>query len=335
MVELKTAEHLIYFMQGDNISLSRYDERFIASLASISQVTTNQIGLFNRLLHKYNRQFAKHELFPEQLVKLPWQMKVVESSPQYTDGHISIENNTIIFKCPYNRNFITEFRNQPLNKFAWNKETRQYEIKYGIYSLKFLIDTANKFFETIHYCEKTLAIIDELLPYETAKYWEPTLVRANNNLLIAASNAYLNEAIKDINLDTDPITLSTLVFYGVHIDIELYDTANDRESFFANRFSKVEVSNMLNIISWLKEINCDHVYFSGSSLIAANISLLRKQLTEANITYTDSNTTVPPNENSFKFPILIKLKSKFGSTNDLFRVGKIIQLVNSQPIEIK
>jgi len=335
MVELKTAEHLIYFMQGDNISLSRYDERFINSLASISQVTTNQIGLFNRLLHKYNRQFAKHELFPEQLVKLPWTMKVVESSPQYTDGHISIENNTIIFKCPYNRNFITEFRNQPLNKFAWNKETRWYEIKYGIYSLKFLIDTANKFFETIHYCEKTLAIIDELLPYETAKYWEPTLVKVNGNLMIAASNAYLDEAIKDIKLDTDPITLSMLVFYGINIDSSLYDTNDATESFFANRYNEIEVSNILNIIPWLQEINCDHVYFSGSSLIAANISLLRKKLKEANITFTDSNTTVFPNENSFTFPILIKLKRKFVSPNDSFRVGKIIQLVNSQPIEIK
>jgi len=335
MVELKTAEHLIYFMQGSEISLSRYDERFITSLATITQVTTNQIELFNRLIYKYSRQFAKYELFPDNLVKLPWTMKVVQSSPQYTDGHISIENNQIIFKCPYNRNFINEFRNQPLNKYAWNKETRQYEIKYGIYSLKFLIDIANRFFEIIHYCEKTLEIIDELLPYEAAKYWEPTLIRANNNLLIAASNSYLDEAVKDIKLDTDPITLSNLVFHGVNIDTELYDTTNERESFFANRFSKVEVSNMLNIVSWLKEINCDHVYFSGSSLIAANISLLRKELKEANITFTDNNVTVPPNENSFKFPVLIKLKSKFGSPNDLFRVGKIIQLVNSQPIDIK
>lgn len=335
MVELKTAEHLVYFMQGNEISLSRYDERFITSLSTITQVTTNQIELFNRLIHKYGRQLAKHELFPDNLVKLPWAMKVVQSSPQYTDGHISIENNQIIFKCPYNRNFINEFRNQPLNKFAWNKETRWYEIKYGIYSLKFLIDIANKFFETIHYCEKTLEIIDELLPYETAKYWEPTLVKVNGNLMVAASNAYLDEAIKDIKLDTDPITLSTLVFYGVNIDPKLYDTTNERESFFANRYSEVEVSNILNIVSWLQEINCDHVYFSGSSLIAANVSLLRKKLKEANISFTDSNISVPPDEKTFEFPVLIKLKRKFGSPNDLFRVGKIIQLVNSQPIDIK
>ena len=154
-------------------------------------------------------------------------------------------------------------------------------------------------------------------------------------MIVAASNAYLDEAIKDIKLDTDPITLSILVFHGINIDSSLYNTNDATESFFANRYNEVEVSNILNIIPWLQEINCDHVYFSGSSLIAANISLLRKKLKEANITYTDSNVSVPPDEKSFEFPVLIKLKRKFASPNDLFRVGKIIQLVNSQPIDIK
>jgi hypothetical protein len=105
MVELKTAEHIAHFMMG-NISLSRFDKKFVESLQLLKQVTTNQVELFYRIIYKYRRQLSKHELDADVLIHLPWTMKVVESAPQYTDGHLSIEDNQIIFKCPFNRSFI-------------------------------------------------------------------------------------------------------------------------------------------------------------------------------------------------------------------------------------
>ena len=45
MVELKTAEHVAHYMVG-NISLSRFDKKFVESLQVLKQVTTNQVELF-------------------------------------------------------------------------------------------------------------------------------------------------------------------------------------------------------------------------------------------------------------------------------------------------
>ena len=121
MVDLQTTEHLLHFLIG-NVQLSRFDEKFISSLTTQSRVTTNQVELFYKLLYKYRRQLAKHELDPDKLIYLPWQMPMVESSKQYTQGHLTIEGDKIVFKCPYNRNFITEFRANEDNPFVWDKE---------------------------------------------------------------------------------------------------------------------------------------------------------------------------------------------------------------------
>jgi len=105
MVELKTAEHVAHYMVG-NISLSRFDKKFVESLQVLKQVTTNQVELFYKIIYKYRRQLSKDELDADKLIHLPWTSKVIESAPQYTDGHVSIEGKQIIFKCPYNKNFI-------------------------------------------------------------------------------------------------------------------------------------------------------------------------------------------------------------------------------------
>ena len=66
MVELKTAEHIAHFMMG-NISLSRFDKKFVESLQLLKQVTTNQVELFYRIIYKYRRQLGKHELDADKL----------------------------------------------------------------------------------------------------------------------------------------------------------------------------------------------------------------------------------------------------------------------------
>ena len=331
MVELKSIEQVLYFMKS-HIQLSRYDETFIDNISTLIQVTTNQVKLLHSLLFKYRRQFAKHELFVEKLVELPWNgITVVESSPQYTNGHVSILDDVIYFRCPFNRNFIDDFRKATLNNFTWNKEKRYYSAPYNIYSLKLILASANKFFANVHLCEVTQELINNVEQYKDVKYWHPTLVKRNGSLYIIASNEYLETALGDLKLTEDESTFVTLTKYGVTIDSEF--CTNDELRFKYNPIVDAEQSKLLEWIGWLKSINCDMVYLSGVSVI----SLLKKKtievLDELDIPYTDLTHSVPVDK--YKFPVLIKFKKNAETSFDPNKIYKIINIVNSTPINVK
>jgi hypothetical protein len=317
-----------------HISLSRYDEKFIDSISILSQVTTNQVILFHTLLDKYRRQFAKHEIDVEDLYNLEWNVKIVESIPKYTNGHITIENDTIHFRCPFNRNFIDTFRKEPNNKFLFNKETRQYEAPFNQYSLKILINSAAKFFNDINLCPETTRLLENIHYCANAKYWNPKLVRLNGRLYIVGMNSALNDALGDIDLNTDPDTLAALASYGIEIDSSLY------EDTFANRVKansqlKVEHFELKELVGVLQELNCDMVYMSGAGVLNLAKKKLVELLTDAGIEYTDLNTSVPP-LTKYNFPVAIRLRdSAYGAKHDPYKVCKSIHIVNSLPITIK
>lgn len=336
MVELKTAEHIIHFMKSGVISLSRYDDKFIGNLQLLKQVTTNQVELFYKLIYKYRRQLSKHGFDADNLIQLPWTMMVVESSETYTDGHVAIVDNTITFKCPYNRSFIEAFRKQPMNHFRWDRDNRQYESVFGTHALKILLETASSIYKKIHCCEHTTKIIDELRQFESVKYWQPTLLKVNGNFIIAASNQYVDEAVQHLTLNDDPITLSRLAFHGVNIDPSIYDDS-DRMRFIANIHSTVEMVDVINIVSWLKEIGCDCVYMAGPSVINQSRQVLTTALRQERIVCIDSANqfSKAPSPAQYEFPVLVRFKKSLDSSFDPYKVGKIIQLVNSQPVNIK
>ena len=339
MVELKTAEHIAHFMMG-NISLSRFDKKFVESLQVLKQVTTNQVELFYRIIYKYRRQLSKHELDADVLIHLPWTMKVVESAPQYTDGHVSIEDNQIIFKCPYNKNFIDAFRKEDTNTFVWDKERKQYSTEYSTHSLKLLVYTANKFFKVIHYCNIVTGLLDTIKEYKDVKYWKPTLTNINGNLYVVATTEQLDEALGDMVLDITPTTISKLVYYGVHIDESIYDIDDAKQTFISNRLYEIEVSDVLNIVPWLVEIECDYVVFTGNRLLPEVRKSLREKLILAGIRIDPESKWLYKSKakesNNHNFPVVIRFRTSRDPTYDEpIKVGKIVQLVNSQPIDIK
>ena len=333
MVELKSIEQLLYFMKG-HIQLSRYDEKFIDTITTLTTVTTNQVILFHRLIFKYRRQFSKHELFVEKLVDLPWNVTVVESSPQFTDGHVSIVDDVIYFRCPFNRNFIDEFRKVELNSFTWNKTKRYYESVYNVHSLKILISTARKFFQNVNLCSVTQSLLNDVDNYKDIKYWQPTLVKCNNQLFVLATNSALDEALGDLKLSTDTNTLMTLSKHGVTIDESFY--TNDKKLKFVSEYTTtVDQNDLPNLVEWLKEINCDMVYLSG--VHSVNLAK-RKLITELNIhdvQYCDINTTVPSASKTHKCPVFVKFRKHPEGTFDHLRVAKVVTIVNSNPIEVK
>lgn len=333
MIELKTIEQLLYFMRA-NISLSRYDDKFIENISSLKRVTTNQVVLFHTLLYKYRRQFAKHDLVVEQLVELPWNVNVVESTVYYTDGHIKIQNGIIHFMCPFNRNFINTFRAKPNNTFIWDKQAREYKSEFGTYSLRIVLDTATKFFPTIHMCEITTALINEVDSYR-AKFWTPTLVKVNGNLLLSGINPVLHDALKDIDWEISPRSIANIVQYGIAIDEMIYKD-DDKIKFFSTLQNAVEHNEILNIIPWLVEAGCDMVYISGASLatpLKTNLSII---LDAHNIPHVETGfyKKIPSTQN-YKFPVLIRFKKGLDTSFDPLKVAKIIQLVNSEAIDIK
>lgn len=333
MVELKSIDQLLYFMKG-HIHLSRYDEKFIDNISTLSTVTTNQVILLHRLVFKYRRQFIKHELFVEKLVELPWNVTVVESSPQYTDGHVSIVNGMIYFRCPFNRSFIDDFRKVPLNTFVWDKQKRQYETAYNVYSLKILLNVANKFFPNIHVCDITQSLLDEIEPFESVLYWQPTLVERNGNLFIVACNSALDEALGDIKLSADIDTYTKVSTYGINVGSEFYEN-DERLEFICKYNPVVEQSNLQKLVTWLKDINCDMVYISGVSSINITKKKLIECLQAGEVPFIELNFQVPPLDKKFKCPVLIKLRKNVDNTFDSLKVAKIVTVVNSTPIDIK
>ena len=336
MVELKTAEHIIHFMKSGVISLSRYDDKFIGNLQLLKQVTTNQVELFYKLIYKYRRQLSKHGFDADNLIQLPWTTTIVESSETYTDGHVAIIDNTITFKCPYNRSFIEAFRKQPMNYFKWDRDNRQYECAFGTHALKILLETASGIYKKVHCCEHTTKIIDYLKQFETVKYWKPTLLKVNGNFLIAASNQYVDEATQHLTLNDDSVTLARLAFYGVDIDSSVYDNS-DRMKFITNVHSTIEMVDAINIIPWLKEIGCDCVYMAGPSVINHSRQELTAALRQERIVCIDSSNQFnkAPSPSQYEFPVLVRFKKSLDSSFDPYKVGKIVQLVNSQPVNIK
>jgi hypothetical protein len=82
MSELQTSEHLIFFMKKE-MRLSRYDSKFLANVERLIQdtnkVTSNQVSLLQKIIRTYTAQFAKREMFVEELVQLPWNAVIVQS----------------------------------------------------------------------------------------------------------------------------------------------------------------------------------------------------------------------------------------------------------------
>lgn len=334
MVEIKSIEQLLYFMKG-HIHLSRYDEKFIENISTMTQVTTNQVVLFHNLIEKYRRQLFKHELYPEKLVDLPWNVTVIESSPKYTNGHVKITNNMIYFTCPFSRKFIDEFRKEQYNQFTFEKEERRYEAPYNQYSLKILLKVASKFFDTINLCPVTQELIRGVKKYECVKYWSPTLVKLNDRLYILGINSAINDALGDLVLNTDLSTLSKLAGYGIQIDTSLYDKNSLIEYVSANHIITVEHRDLENLVSALEQLKCDMVYLQGAGLLNAAKRTIIEQLDRKKIPYTDMSVAVSPTNTNYELAVIIKLRKNFGLTHDPCKVSKVIHVVNSLPIEIK
>lgn len=320
-----------------NIRLSRYDDQFVNNITLYiiqhGRITSNQHALFKRVATKYVRQFNHYKINVNEIITLPWSVSIVESAPEHTSASIEIENDTIIFKSPYNKNFITAYRKKPIYSMLWHKDTRQYTLDYSPTVLRDLIYLSAEYYAVIRYCPIVMDIINKLSVYETVKYWTPTLTYTNKSYCIKAINTHLGEAIKDMPIDGSLKMIAMLVKHGVKIDdsvIEhLNETIDPEKVKFASTFHvEFELKNLKVAIEWLKELGCDCV--SEPKILQRPPFLLEG--TEIDIIKT------PKDLHNYNNPAIIYSRGTLALFSSIdyktSNLLKIVKCVNSEPIDL-
>lgn len=344
-----TKEQLIYYMVH-NISLGTYDKRFLDNILASRKdgktvVTSNQAELLNKITVRYSKQLRRKEIDVNEMVKLSWESEPIESSPEFTDAFITIKDDEVELRTPYKKDFINDMRSKTdhLN-IVWHKETKKWTAPLCEDVLRRFIKCVEKHFYMIHYCPKTIEIINGLADVEDAKYWNPTLVRINSNLYIVASNANLDNALGDLQLDVSPSTIAKLVWYGVVIsdDIVSEITHPDKLTEFVLSHSPIVDSNdPETVIHYLKTIDCDYaIIIESFGSFHKNIPSLLEKLKEHHIDYHYIDRKSEVNRvdvSTYNMPVLINTGLWANPAQNNLRLGtcKAVFLGNNKPIEIK
>lgn len=332
-MDFKTLEDVGTFMLI-NIRLSRYDLQFVNNLTNMigvkNTITTNQDSLFRKIALKYRRQFTQQKFDVDSLLALPWKCNVVTSSPQYTHASIAIIKDTIIFRSPFNKNFLNAIKKNPIYSMEWHKDKRQYEIKYGPTTLKMLITLSADYFEAIDYCPITKNIINSLIEYESVKYWEPTLIYSNGYFYVAALNDILYDIIKDIPQTNDLKMIADYVQYGITVHESVIEHFMDIEdpmkiTLASNYRVECEVRDLNNVIKWLAELGCDGIATQASK----KTSLYESVKDSSTVDIIKNQSELP----SYVKPVMIHYRN-YGYAEPLSNLFKIVKCVNSEPVNL-
>ena len=349
MYKIINAEEVLDLMLN-KVSLSRYDQKFFQNLQiynvlSRKPLTSNQVSLFTKVVQKYSSQLNKLQFDSIELSKLPWTLQVVPSLPEFTQASIKIENNQIILRCPYKQTFIQDFRE--LKLMIWNRDERFYYTEYGLNRLKYIVNCVSKHYNDIKFCDISQGILNEMLQYSDTDCWNPTLYKRDNFIFIAATNEKLEETIKNIKFDLSLPTLALLSSYGIKFDSYLVSELKQQYSeedlnLALNREYKHEYDDLKNLIDRLEKIGCDYIQYAslytpkGQNEIISDI----KSLTNIPIIQTVlKSAKVKKHESTdmsiYKMPVLIKSNSYNFQNYGSKHLAKVVELVNSNPIELK
>jgi hypothetical protein len=331
-MDFKTLDDVATWMLS-NIRMSRYDDQFINNLTLYitqhGRITSNQDALFKKVASKYVRQFNHVKINVNDTITLPWSVAVIQSAPEYTNASIKIEDGKLIFRSPYNKNFLTALKKNPIYTMQWVRDKRQFEMMYTPTILKDLLYLSADYYPSLVYCENITHIVNSLSAYEDVKYWVPTLVYSNG-YYIAATNEFLNEAIKDVEFNDDLKSIAQLVKYGVAIDQTVKDRfllEDPNKVKLATSFqSDVEISDVDKILEWLSELGCDAISEPKSFL--TNYKLPIKS--------TNIDVLIDPKQlNNYNNPVIVFQRGKFSFLQDRpMKLFKIIKFVNSEPVDL-
>jgi hypothetical protein len=248
---------------------------------------------------------------------------------------ISIENDKILLSLPFSKKFIKDLRSQEIFNLYWNRTHSRYETTFSTDNFKKLIQVVAIYFSNIEYCPATKELLNTITRYKSVKYWQPTLVCRNSSYYIAASNQHLDDAIKDIPLNSNIKTLSLLAEYGISIDQQLIGSDN-KLIFASNYYAQFDYNNTENIAYWLREIECDCVIFASRPYTTVGTFLYNECIKQGlHVTIVHDELNLDLEYKQVKRPIMIRfLSNQYPSPHSL-NIKKVIKITNSLPVDVK
>ena len=256
-IKPNTKEQLVDYMLK-YISLGTYDKRFLNNLINLNfvaknPVTTNQSALLDTIVSRYRRQFAKKEIDSNDMIALSWTLQPVPSLPTYTEAHLAIEDDIILLRSPFKTSFVKDIKTISYGK--WDRSTKTWSFPMSESVLKNVMNLVNVHYENINYCTVIKEIIDILLPYEKNKYWNPTLIKTNDNIYVVACNQSLMNSISHIPLTTDIKNLARLMYMGITISDSIIESLTESEKLGVMYTVNIDKFDTTSIIDYLKMID--------------------------------------------------------------------------------
>jgi len=327
---MNSKEQVIYFLQQGKIRLSQYDQKFLSNLQHMihkdERVTSNQANLVDVLITKYSRQLSRLGQISKDLSNLPWNSMVVESTADYTNAKISLEDEEIFIRVPFNKRFINNFGHIKDNPFAFDKQDGLYKAQFSTLALKLTTTALHKYFSAVQYCETLEPLLTQIEEYGNGLTWNPTLIKVNGQLMVAACNEVIGNLIRDTELKQDAATFYKLSQYGITIHPDLTETP--KLKFAAEYRTEVDLDNANEMADWIKELSCNTVCFSSGSGIT-----IRNTLTEV-FKVKGIEHLYPPKRPSIKDDFMMIRHSSSSSLVSSY-YSKIIIIRNSRPVEVK
>lgn len=333
-MEMNNKEQLLYFFLQGKISLSQYDYKFMANLQTMirdkNRVTSNQAELFDKLIGKYKKQLTKNGYDIDVLLSLGWKTYLVESTDEFTGAFVSIKDDGLVIRVPFNKTFINSFREVKYNPYVWDKESKLYIAPFSTTAFKIAASRLQKYFPSVNFCDESQAILNDIAKLDS-EIWNPTLVRVGDSLIVAAASPVLAELISEIDLKLDSATLFKLTQLGVTISPSLNIT-EPKLLFASTRVYEVELTQIESVISWMKSLGCKNVVMGRG---------LRNIINQDGLTHMIEKygmTSVGPM--SFgKLPdgltMMIQHTSNIDTRAYSGTISKTVVLKDSRPIEVK
>ena len=342
---MDSKEQLIYFFLQGKISLSQYDYKFMVNLQTMihnsHRVTSNQADLFDKLISKYAKQLTRAGLVKEELKVLPWKAMLVESTPEYTGANITLDEDILTVRVPFNKTFIANFRLIEDNPFEWIKEEKVYKAKFSTIALKTLYKFLPMHFAVINYCEELRDVVQELSQYEHM-VWQPTLVKVNDRIVLYAANTVAAGLIENIELNSDIDTLFQLSKYQLPAHPSVYDY-DPKLKFVYEFITEVDIDDLADAVQWIKMMDADcSVVSSSLNRIKGEVESIFNQAGVNLFTkYRSFSTNVgsPASVQSMrsKNNFLLQPHSNLNTIamDHYAEYDKIILIKNSRPVEVK
>lgn len=331
---MQKKEHLLHYLMKGHVHLSKKDYGFFNNLTYIirekNQVTSNQNKLFDKLVLKYQRQLRKCGYNIDALQQLNWDVKIIDSSDEYLTPKLYLEGNELCLRTPFNTNFVRSFKVAKYNTFVWNKDQRIYRSPFYTHALRLAYDNSLFYFGKLDIGPSVKELIDPMLEHEgTTK--APILTTSQGKYYINNINKNLSEAIKDIELNDDPKTLYRLSRHGIDIDKSI--TQEDPLKLFASEFmTRIDLDQLLDKIDYFNILGITDVLIPlkhASQIDKALRDLLQKRdvKVHGNIDDVVDGTVVIRRVMGIERTSMLGMEPR--------KIGKIIHLTNSRPVEIR